>query len=123
MTKAQEVFERVEGMVAAGEKKAEAFRQLASEYGIEPNSARGLYYAHSRSLGGSPAARSSRTRQAVDPVESAVVVLEKAISAIDREINGAKARVDDARSEYERLRETAGERKTVLQAKIDALKA
>lgn len=122
MTKAQEVFERVEALVASGETKADAFRQLATDYGIEHNSVRGAYYAHTRSLGGSPR-RSSKTKPAVDPVESAVVVLEKAIEAIDTDINAAKARVDEAKSEYDRLRETAGERKTALQAKIDALKA
>jgi hypothetical protein len=122
VTKAQEVFERVEALVAAGEKKAEAFRSLAAEYGVEPNSLRGAYYAHTRSLGGQPR-RSAKTAQAVDPVESAVTVLEKAITAIDTEIGNAKTRAEEAKSEYERLRETAGERKQVLQAKIDALKA
>ena len=79
MTKAQEVYERTEALVASGVKKADAFRQLATEYGAEFNSIRGAYYAHTRSLGGSPT-RSGGNRQAqVDPVESAVSVLEKAI--------------------------------------------
>ncbi|TAM95188.1 MAG: hypothetical protein EPN45_23240 [Rhizobiaceae bacterium] len=122
MTKAQEVYERVEALVASGAKKADAFRQLAAEYGQEFNSIRGAYYAHTRSLGGSPK-RPGNRQTAVDPIESATIVLEKAIEAIDEQISGAKARVDEAKTEYEHLRDTAGERKAAIQAKIDALKA
>lgn len=122
MTKAQEVYERVEALVASGVKKADAFRQVADEYGKPFNSMRGAYYAHTRSLGGTPE-RSSKRSAAVDPIESATIVLEKAIEAIDGEISAAKARAEQAKAEYEHLRDTAGERKTALQAKIDALKA
>ncbi len=122
MTKAQEVYERVEALVASGAKKAEAFRQAAEEYGQPFASMRGAYYAHTRSLGGSPK-RSSKRTAAVDPIESATIVLEKAVEAIDAEISAAKANADQAKTEYEHLREMAGERKAALQAKIDALKA
>ena len=122
MTKAQEVYERIEALVASGVKKADAFRQLAEEYGQEFNSIRGAYYAHTRSLGGSPRRSSPRSASA-DPIESATIVLERAIEAIDAEIGAAKARADEAKAEYEHLRDTAGERKASLQAKIDALKA
>jgi hypothetical protein len=123
MTKAQEVYERVEALVASGVKKADAFRQVAEGYGREFNSIRGAYYAHTRSLGGSPKRSSKRSTTAVDPIESAMTVLEKAIEAIDNEVGIAKSRADDAKTEYEHLREIAGERKASLQAKIDALKA
>jgi len=123
MTKAQEVYERTEALVASGMKKADAFRQLATEYGAEFNSIRGAYYAHTRSLGGGSSQRSGKRQTPVDPVESATIVLEKAIEAIDGEISAAKARAETAKAEYEHLRDTAGERKTILQAKIDALKA
>jgi|SRR5581483_2317293 len=122
MTKAQEVYERVEALVASGVKKADAFRQLAEEYGSEFNSIRGAYYAHTRSLGGSPK-RSARSKAEVDPIESATIVLEKAIETIDEQIAAAKQRADSAKAEYEHLRETAGERKAAIAAKIDALKA
>lgn len=122
MTKAQEVYERTEALVASGVKKAEAFRQLAEEYGTEFNSVRGAYYAHTRSLGGS-GKRSSRSSEPVDPIESATSVLEKAIEAIDEQISTAKTRAEQAKTEYEHLRETAGERKAAIKAKIDALKA
>ena len=123
MTKAQEVYERVEALVASGAKKADAFRQLAEEYGQEFNSIRGAYYAHTRTLGGGSSTRSGKRPSAIDPIESATIVLEKAIEAIDSEISAAKARADAAKAEFEHLRDTAGERKASLQAKIDALKA
>src|ERR1700681_2469555 len=80
MTKAQEVYERIEALVASGVKKAEAFRQVAEEYGQPFASMRGAYYAHSRSLGGSPK-RPRKSEVVVDPIESATIVLEKAIEA------------------------------------------
>ena|SRR5438045_1994489 len=124
MTKAQEVYERTEALVASGVKKADAFRELATEYGAEFNSIRGAYYAHTRSLGGGSSKRQGkRPAAAVDPIESAVIVLEKAIEAIDGEISAAKAAAETAKVEYEHLRDTAGERKKALQAKIEALKA
>jgi chromosome segregation ATPase len=125
MTKAQEVYERTEALVASGgATKAEAFRQLAEEYGVEFNSIRGAYYAHTRSLGGGSTKRSGKSPAApIDPIESATIVLEKAIETIDAEISAAKVRADEAKAEYDHLRETAGERKASIQAKIGALKA
>lgn len=117
--KAQEVFERVEALVASGTRKADAFRQLADEYGQPMNSIRGAYYAHTRPKGPS----SSGSRSSRDPIESAVIVLEKAIEAIDGEIDTARKRADDAAAKYKQLRDTAEERKKAMQAKIDALKA
>jgi len=122
MTKAQEVYERVEALVASGVKKADAFRQVAEQYGSEFNSIRGAYYAHTRSLGGSPK-RSAKRETVIDPIESATIVLEKAVEAIDAEVTAAKARADEAKTEYEHLRDSAGERKATFKAKIDALKA
>lgn len=118
MTKAQEVYERVEALVASGTRKADAFRQLAEEYGQPQNSIRGAYYAHTR-----PRDTSSGSRVSRDPIESAVNVLEKAITAIDGEIEQAKKRADDAAANYKQLRDTAEERRKAMQAKIDALRA
>ncbi len=123
MTKAEEVRERTDKLVADGMKKADAFRLLAEEFGSEFNSIRGLYYAANRSLGGDTTKRPGKSNAAVDPIESATIVLEKAIEAIDEQISAAKARADSAKSEYEHLRDTAGERKAAIQAKVDALKA
>jgi hypothetical protein len=123
VTKAQEVYERVEALVASGMKKADAFKTLATEYGQEVNSIRGAYYAHTRSPGNGQSRNRTARKAAVDPIESATIVLEKAIEAIDADISAAKQRTDEAKAEYEHLRETAGERKAAIKAKIDALKA
>ena len=122
MTKAQEVYDRVEALVASGVRKADAFRQVADEYGQPFNSMRGAYYAYTRSLGGYSSGPSKR-KAPVDPVESAVIVLEKAIAAIDEQVDAAKARAELAKTEYEHLRDTAAERKANIKAKIEALKA
>jgi len=52
MTKAEQVYARVEELVAGGTAKAEAFRQVAAESGIAVNSARGAYYQASRKAAG-----------------------------------------------------------------------
>jgi hypothetical protein len=122
MTKAQEVYERVEALVASGVKKADAFRQIADELGQPFNSMRGAYYAHTRTLGGTPS-RSRKSEKVSDPIEQALTVLTKAVESIDTEVADAKTRVDEAKAEYEHLRDTATERKAVIQAKIDALQA
>ena len=66
MTKAQEVYERVEALVADGARKADAFRQLAEEYGQPQNSIRGAYYAHTRP-DGSRSGGSPSSRDPIDP--------------------------------------------------------
>jgi len=123
MTKAQEVFEKVEALVGGGVRKADAFRQVADELHQPFNSIRGAYYTHTRSIGGTPGASRRRGAEPVDPVEQARIVLERAIEAIDAEVTAAKERIDEARAEYEQLKGTAAERKTSLQAKLDALAA
>jgi RNA processing factor Prp31 len=123
MTKAQEIYERVEALVASGVKKADAFRQVAEEYGQPFNSMRGAYYAYTRSSGQSAPRTRKRQTTTEDAIESAVIVLNRAIAAIDGEIEVAKTRASEAKAEYEHLRDTAEERKAAIQAKIDALGA
>ncbi|MHB8060989.1 MAG: hypothetical protein ACYDHO_09195 [Gaiellaceae bacterium] len=123
MTKAQEVYERVEALVASGVKKADAFRQVAEEYGQPFNSMRGAYYAHTRSSGQSAPRPRKRQTTTENAIESAVIVLNRAIASIDGEIEVAKTRVEEAKAEYEHLRDTAEDRKAAIQAKIDALSA
>jgi hypothetical protein len=125
MTKAQEVYERVEAVVASGVRKADAFRQVADEYGQPFNSIRGAYYAHSRASGQATPTGPRRPRRrettTEDAIEQATLVLNRAIEQIDAEIATAKTRVDEAAAEYEHLRETAQERKAAIEAKITAL--
>lgn len=123
MTKAQEVYEKVEALVGAGVRKADAFRQVADELRQPFNSIRGAYYTHTRSLGGTPGASRRRSPEPVDPVEQARIVLERAIEAIDIEVTTAKERIDEAKAEYDELRGIAAERKASLQRKLEALNA
>ena len=121
MTKAQEVYERVEALVASGAKKADAFRQVAEEFGQPFNSMRGAYYAHTRSTGQSAPRTRKRQTTTEDAIASAVTALNRAVDAIDAEVAAAKTRATEAKAEYEHLRDTAEERKAAIQAKINAL--
>jgi acyl dehydratase len=121
MTKAQEVYERVEALVASGMKKADAFRQVAEEYGQPFNSMRGAFYSYTRSIGQSAPRTRKRQTTTEDAIASAVTALNRAVDAIDAEIAAAKTRAAEAKAEYEHLRDTAEERKTAIQAKINAL--
>ncbi|RDI73520.1 hypothetical protein Gocc_2661 [Gaiella occulta] len=123
MTKAQEVYDRVEALVASGVRKADAFRQVADEFGQPFNSMRGAYYAHTRTSGQSTPRSRKREAANGDPIEQATSVLTRAVESIDAEVAAAKTRVDEAKTEYEHLRDTAAERKANIQVKIDALKA
>ena len=123
MTKAQEVYEKVEALVASGVKKADAFRQVADELGQPFNSMRGAYYAHTRSLGGTPRSPRKRAATATDPIEQATSVLNSALEAIDDQVDDAKTRVEEAAAEYKELRESAAMRKATIKAKIEALNA
>ena len=120
MTKAQEIYERVEALVAAGTRKADAFRSLADEYGQPFNSIRGAYYAHTRSTGegGNGTRRQARS---VDPIESATAVLRAALEAIDLEVVAAKEQAEQAQQHYAALRDSAKKRKAALEAKIEVL--
>lgn len=131
MTKAQEIYEKVEAMIASGEvKKADAFKTLAEQYGQPVDSLRGAYYQHKRVLdnGGNPptsggGTRRTRRRETTSEtaVESAIATLRRAIESIDAEIEVAKERAKEAQAEYEAMRASADERKAAIAAKIELL--
>ena len=123
MTKAQQVYERVEALVASGQSKAEAFQVVADEFKQPFNSMRGAYYAHTRKLGGTKSTARKKTITAESAVESALIALNTAIDAIDGEVTDAKRIADEAKAEYDQLRNSATERKAAIKAKIDALSA
>src|SRR5262245_14188523 len=85
-TKAAEVYDKVEALVASGTPKAEAFKQLAREYGQPVDSMRGAYYGEKRKREGG--GKSSRTRRRETTPEDALAdaraSLERSIEAIDR---------------------------------------
>ena len=121
MTKAQQVYEKVEALVASGTKKADAFRQTADELGQPFNSIRGAYYTHTRTLGGTPARPRKREATPTDPIEQATSVLNRALEVIDENVAAAKTRAEDAEAEYKELRDSAATRKATIKAKIEAL--
>ena len=123
MTKAQEVHERIDALVASGVKKADAFRQLAEEYGQPVKSLQGAYYQHSRKANGGSTRSRRRETTPTDAVESAKAVLEQAIDSIDAEIETAKSRAEEAKAEYEAMTASAAERKQAIKAKLAALDA
>lgn len=123
-TKAQQVYERIEALTAGGVKKAEAFRQLSEETGQPVKSLQGAYYQHSRKAnGGATRSRTPRETTPADAVEKAAETLEAALGSIDREIEAAKERADEAKAEFEALKASTAERKQAITAKIEALKA
>lgn len=123
MTKAQQVHERIDALVVSGMKKADAFRQLAEELGQPVKSVQGAYYQHSRKANGGPSRPRKRETTTQDALASAVTMLESALEDIDREVAEAKERAEEARAEYDAQKGSANERKSAIQAKIEALKA
>jgi predicted nucleic acid-binding Zn-ribbon protein len=127
MTKAQQVYERVEALIAEGATKAEAFKQLAAEFGQPVNSVRGAYYQHTKKLGGAEGTRSSRPRRRettpTDAVEDAIAVLRRSIERIDDEVAAARERATEAQAEYEAMEASAATRKQAIEAKIAALES
>jgi peptidoglycan hydrolase CwlO-like protein len=125
MTKAQEVYERIEALVASGVTKADAFRQLAEELGQSAKSLQGAYYQHTKKLegGANGPRRRSRKRETTpaDALEDAKTVLQEAIDSIDGEIEQAKNRADEAKAEYDAMKASATERKQAIADKIKAL--
>ena len=125
MTKAQQVYERIEALVASGATKADAFRQLAEELGQPAKSLQGAYYQHTKKLagGGNGPRRRTRKRETTpaDALADAKGVLEEAIESIDLEIEQAKQRVDEAKAEYDAMKASATERKQAIAAKLKTL--
>jgi len=123
-TKAETIYEEINALVdSTGVKKADAFKQLAKKYDQPFDSMRGAYYGHKRKVEGSSGRPRKRETTAADAVESAKVALERAIEHIDREINTAKDRADEAKAEYEALAASAAERKAEIEAKIAMLES
>jgi chromosome segregation ATPase len=126
MTKAQEIYEEIEKRIASGTEKADAFKAMAEETGRPFDSLRGSYYSHKRKLEGGDSAKPSRTRRRettpADALADARAALERAIDAIDREVEVAKERAQEAAAEYEALRGSAKERKEAITQRLEALK-
>jgi hypothetical protein len=124
VTKAQEIYDRVEAMVAAGTEKADAFRRIAEEAGRPFDSVRGSYYSHKKKLEGGESKPRTRRRETTpdDALADARGALERAIGSIDREVEVAKSRAEEAKAEYEALKGSATERKKAITERLEALK-
>lgn len=122
MTKAQEVYEKVNALMEAGSSRTDAFVQVASEYGQPNNSIRGSYYSHSRKVNGGASRPRRRETTLEDGLADARAALERSISAIDREVEAATERATEATAEAKALKESAAERKTAISERLEALK-
>ncbi|HWT92513.1 MAG TPA: hypothetical protein VN238_05925 [Solirubrobacteraceae bacterium] len=122
MTKAEEVFTKVEQLVAGGKTKPQAFQELAEFYGQSYDTIRGFFYTRKKQLEGGSRPRRRETRPE-DAFESVRTTLERSIVDIDREVEVARERADEATAEYEYLRDHADERKAEIQARLDAWRA
>lgn len=126
MTKAQQTYERIEGLVADGSTKADAFKQLASEYEQSVDSVRGAYYTGRKQASGEPTARTGRSRRKRettehDAIEQAVSTLRSAIAAIHSEVEDARERAEEAQREHEAISTASAPRIAAIESKIAAL--
>lgn len=123
MTKAQEVYEKVNTLIEGGADRPDAFKQVAAEYGQPVNSIRGSYYSYSRGATGNGKARTRRRETTPeDALADARAALERSITAIDREVEVAGERAKEATAEHEAMKASAAERKAAISERLEALK-
>jgi hypothetical protein len=123
MTKAQEVFEKVNTLIDGGMNRPDAFKQVAGEYEQPVNSIRGSYYSYSRGATGGGASRPRRRETTAETaLEDARAALERALVAIDRETEAADDRAKEAALEAKALKDSATERKAAITERLEALK-
>jgi hypothetical protein len=124
-TKAQRVHEEVEALIASGVEKRDAFTQLSEKYGQPLDSIRGAFYGWKRKLeGGNTSTPRTRRRETTpeDALAEARATLERSIANIDKEVEMAKARAQEAAAEFEEIRGSAASRKKAITERLDALK-
>lgn len=122
MSKAQDIYERVEALSQQGLSKKEAHEKVAAELKMKPSSIRGAVY-QARKTNGQTGRRRVRETTTEGAVASAVATLEDAREAIDEEVATAKDRADEASREFKTLKQSAEDRKSQITAKIEALTA
>jgi hypothetical protein len=124
VTKAQEIWDRVEGMIASGVEKSDAFKQIAEEEDRPYDSIRGSYYAHKKKIEGGESKPRTRRRATTpdDALADARAALERAVASIDREVEAAASRATEAEAEAKALAASAADRKKAITERLDALK-
>lgn len=121
-TKAQEVYEKVEQLVAGGMSRPDAFKQLAQESGLKVNSVRGAFYSgRPENQTDRPKRTKRRWTTTEDAVSDARRALEAAIESIDAELVAAETRATEAAAEHKAMAEAAPRRKEEIRARIEAL--
>jgi len=125
MTKAQEIYDKVNELVSSGIEKSAAFRQLAEAADRPYDSIRGSYYSHKKKVEGGES-RPSRTRRRETTPEDALAdaraSLERSIAAIDKEAEVAEERAIEATAEAKALKASAADRKKAITERLEALK-
>jgi hypothetical protein len=123
-TKAEQIFEEINQMIASGTTKADAFKAIAEEQNRPVDSIRGAYYGHKRKIEGGVRTPRPRRRETTpdDALADARATLERSIEAIDREVETAKERAQEAAAEYEAIRGSAKERKEAIAGRLESLK-
>lgn len=108
----------------SGTEKSTAFKQLAEEAERPYDSIRGSYYSHKKKLEGGEVKPRTRRRETTpeDALADARASLERSITSIDKEVEAAKARAQEAAGEYEAIRGSAEERKQAITERLEALK-
>jgi hypothetical protein len=124
VTKAQEIYDRVNELVASGVEKSDAFRQLAEGASRPYDSVRGSYYSHKKKVDGGESRPRTRRRETTpeDALADARASLERSIAAIDREVEVAEERATEATAEAKALGASAAERKKAITERLEALK-
>jgi hypothetical protein len=124
MTKAQEIYDQVNELVASGVEKSDAFKKLAQEAGRPVDSLRGSYYSHKKKIEGGESRPRPRRRETTpeDALADARASLERSIASIDREIEVAEERATEAAAEAKALKASAAERKNTIAYRLEALK-
>jgi predicted nucleic acid-binding Zn-ribbon protein len=127
MTKAQQTYERIEALITGGASRAEAFQQLAKEYGQPLHSIRSAYYVGRKQANGevgSTRRRAPRKRETTeaDAVERAITALEDSIADIRREVESSAERAQEAQAEHEAITAASGPRIEAIQAKVAVLR-
>jgi hypothetical protein len=124
VTKAQEIYDKVNELVASGVDKADAFRQLSESLNRPFDSVRGSYYSHKKKIEGGESRPRTRRRETTPEaaLADARASLERSIASIDREVEVAEDRAREAAAEAKALKASAAERKQTITERLEALK-
>jgi hypothetical protein len=122
-TKAEEIYHRTHALMEQGMSRTEAFDKIAEEEQRPKDSIRGAFYAHKKKLEGGESKPRPRRRETTeaDALADARAALERSISNIDREVEAAKEKADEATAEYEAMRDSAEGRKEAITKRLEQL--